>query len=135
MRKQIFGAAALFCLSGTPAHSFTLEQVADMCIPWSEVNFSFEIERLDRVKRNRAMMCMSYMEAFREAGDTNCYLREAVREHGQPDMVFAAFDFHRNYSSQQLAQFTLNFKRDTPDKWDLPVSVLAKEMLPDAKCD
>ena len=127
MRKQIFGAAALFCLCGTPAHSYTLENIAEVCHAWSEANFS---DIVDEEQRLDVGVCLGYFAAFKAAGAVNCMIKEQ-----RPNWTFAAFGFHNNYRVEQLVQLTLNFKRDNPDKWGLSPALLAAEILPNAKCD
>ena len=128
MRKQIFGAAALLCLSVTPAHSYTLEKIAENCQRWSEVNFSDNL-RGDKELLDMAS-CFGYFTAFKTGGALNCMIKKEF-----PDLQFFAFGAHNNYSVEQLVQFTLNFKRDNPDKWGYSPALLADTMLPNAKCD
>jgi len=127
MRKVIFGVIAMLCLSGTPAHSYTLESIAETCHAWSEANFSGNV---DGEQMFNVGICIGYFGAFRDGGVMNCLIQKQL-----PDFKFAAYGFHNNYSIKQLAQLTLNFKRDNPDKWDFNPAILASEMLPNAKCD
>ena len=127
MLKLIFGASALLCLSGMPAHSFTLENIAEICHPWSEANFSTNVNpemELD------VGICIGYFGAFREAGAVNCMIKKQV-----PEIAVSAFGLHNNYSVEQLVQFTLNFKRDNPDKWQVSPAIIASKILPNAKCE
>jgi hypothetical protein len=127
MRKVIFGVIAMLCLSGMPAHSFTLEGIAQTCHAWSESNFAASIDRELELDTGT---CIGFFGAFRDAGVMNCMLQKQL-----PDLKFAAYGFHNNYSIKQLVQLTLNFKRDNPDKWDVSPAVLWLEILPNPKCD
>jgi hypothetical protein len=130
MRKLIFAVAGLFSLIGTSAHSFTVEGVAKICHTWSKINFSAEISGLNQKEQLEVGLCMGYMAAFRDAGSTNCLIQGQDQEH-----TFAAFHFHENYSIEQLAPLTLNYKRDNPDKWGWNLALVAVDIATNGKCN
>ncbi|XDZ70291.1 hypothetical protein AB8879_09970 [Alphaproteobacteria bacterium LSUCC0744] len=130
MRKLIFAVAGLFSLIGTSAHSSTLEGVAKNCHTWSTVNFGSDLNSLTSLDQFKVGVCIGYMSAFRDAGATNCLIQKQKSDHN-----FAAFHFHENYSIQQLAQLTLNYKRDNPDKWGWIPALVAADIATNGKCD
>ena len=131
MRKLIFSVVtALFCSFGTATYSFTLEGIVEQCHIWSKTNFSYDLNKLAPFERFNVGVCIGYMSAFKDAGIFNCALKK-----GNLAGKFPAFNFHENYNTQQLAQLTLNFKRDNPEKWKHNPADLAFDMLPNGKCN
>ena len=128
MHKLIFSVAALLCFLSTSANSFTLKDVVDHCHAYAEANF--EINNISREHLLKTGACLGYFGAFKEAGDINCLINMV-----EPDWEGAAFGFHENYAVEQLIQFTINFAKKYPEKWDEKVSLIPNQILPDPKCE